>query len=108
MEYREFEKALNEGLFEEIRFSIDGYNHYSSCRINYVKGKSQDNLFYPYIEFHLTQDDSEYCRFHKRFRGTEKMFHIKGKGSFTLKDIWKKVLVSYVRYSDGRERDSID
>lgn len=108
MEYEEFEKLLNSGQILEAGFGIDGYVHYGHCKIVYVEGKSQDNVFYPYIEFILTTDGKEGCRCHKRFNGQHKIFHFKGKGNYTFKDVWKKAIFTYVKYKDGREADSLE
>ncbi len=102
MDYRDFLDHLLEGDYAHVEFHVDGYGHYRHCEIDYVPGKDQDNLFYPYVEFRLTPDGKERCVFHKKFNAAEKMFHLKGQGDLTLQDIWKRIVLERIEYANGR------
>ena len=108
IKYKDFERMLNNGEILEANFSVKDYNHYKYCKVIYVPNKDGDeNLFLPYIEFTLTKDGSEYARFHKRFNGAEKIFHIK-KMSQTLAAIWKSVEFTYIEFNSGERMGNKD
>ncbi|MCR5491914.1 MAG: hypothetical protein K6F32_07285 [Bacilli bacterium] len=109
MEYKEFLDKLNAGEIVEAHFKIDGYGHYGHCKFTYTPNNTgdEDNLFLPLIELTKTKDGSEWCRFHKRFDGSHKIFAIK-RMNYTLEAIWKRVVFCYIRYVDGKEEGTPD
>ena len=46
----------------------------------------------------LTNDNSEISIYYQKFHGDEKLFKIKGKGVFSLKQIWNKVIITKINY----------
>lgn len=104
MLYKDFISDLNGGKIAEMNFSIDGYGHYKNCSVTV-----EDSVDFlregtrPLIRFHLTKDLSERIYFYGDFNEEEKIFTIKGKGKFTLRDIWNKVIITNVVYKNQTE-----
>ena len=91
-------QGINNGDIEECSFSVKGYNHYRYCTIRRVYLEYNGVKSFEHVELCLTKDRSEICRYYGHYSDGAKAFHIKGKGSFTLKEIWKQVEVTNIVY----------
>ena len=100
--YKEMIDGVNNGTIEDVHFSIKGYGHYRSCHLKrvYSEYELSDKRPFEYIELILTDDGSEYSRYYGPFQDKEKVFHIKGKGRFTLKEVFKSVEIISITYHE--------
>ena len=85
--------GVNKGKLDDVHFFIDGYNHYHSCHLKrkYQKYELIDEPVFECIELSLCDDGSESSFYHGEFLDKEKVFNIKGKGRFTLREIFNLV-----------------
>lgn len=95
MEY-DYEKIicdLNSGKIKQLRFCVDNYAHYKNCFIKteIVQFPSGGRTFQ--ISVNLTKDSFEKVAFLKSFKEDYKLFHITGKGTFTLKQMWSQIRI---------------
>ena len=97
--YDQLMQGINDGTIEEFVFAIKGYNHYRYCSLHRCYITLGDAKNYECIELTLTKDRKENSRYHGRFKDGEKLFRIKGKGCFTLKEMWKHVEIINVTYT---------
>ena len=87
--------GVNKGKLDDVHFFIDGYNHYRSCHLRrkYQKYDLIEKPVFECIELSLCDDGSEVSYYYGSFKDQEKVFKIKGKGRFTLKEIYKLVRI---------------
>ena len=87
--------GVNQGIFDDVHFFINGYSHYRSCHLRrkYQKYELVESPAFICIELSLCDDGSETSLYYGEFKDKEKVFHIKGKGRFTLKEIYKLVTI---------------
>ncbi len=93
LEYEDFISALQSGKIKKIEFFVKGYGHYKSCSISCEPAITKTGKL---ITVSLAKD--EFCEFYGDFNEEEKLFHIKGKGCFTLKQIWKDIEIKGISY----------
>ena len=97
MEYQEFVDGINSGAIQKATFSVTGYAHYRNCR---VQSEIMTNPSGAYvgkiISFCLTPDQSEIRGFVDNIDEKAKLFHIKGKGSYTLKQMWSRITINTI------------
>ncbi len=98
LKYNEFIELLNQHKISEVTFFITEYSHYNSCRIIISKEKPKESEFY-LIKFVLTKDLSEMVSFYNIFDENYKLFDLKRKGKYTLKQIWDRVQISSLEMS---------
>ena len=91
--YQEIINELNKFKIIKLSFFIEGYSHYKNCIIY----KIEDPTLCMQIE--LTKDNSEKIKFRK-FVEDYKLFNFGRKGKFTLKQVWDKVCITEIEYSD--------
>ena len=103
MKYQEFIDFLNNGKINQINFGLINYAHYKNCTIKVEKSinikPNSNEKFSQIIIFELTQDKSETITFYGKYNEKEKIFLIKGKGKFTLKEIWKNIEIKEIIYN---------
>ncbi len=93
--YEDFISALERGFFKKVYFSVKGYGHYKNCSVTCeTTPVSEITKVGKIIIFSLAK--GEECTFFGDFNEDEKLFHIKGKGSFTLKEMWKNIEINEV------------
>jgi hypothetical protein len=100
MEFRDFVDGINSGKITKVIFSIKNYSHYKNC---VVESKLTDPSKFnsaKIIWFHLTPDGYEKKGFMNKIKENEKLFKIKNKGTFSLMQIWDKVDIHFVEYSE--------
>lgn len=95
--YKEMVDGINEGILDEVRFSVRGYAHYGNCVLRRVYVNSMGISSFECIELLLTKDGSERSLYHGPFKDKEKVFNIKGKGRFTLREIYKNVEILEIK-----------
>ena len=96
--YEDIINGLNNNQIENVYFSIDGYSHYNNCLIKRCSNALIHNKYVFKVEMSLTNDNSEISIYYQKFHGDEKLFKIKGKGVFSLKQIWNKVIITKINY----------
>ena len=100
MKYRDFVDGLNSGKITKVVFSIKNYSHYKNCVVE-TKATNPNKLDSgKIIWFHLTPDGYEKKGFMNKIKESDKLFKIKNKGTFSLLQIWDKVDIHFVEYSD--------
>ena len=91
--YQSLIEKLNAFEIKSVEFSIPEYAHYRNCRISTQIDVLENGNTIPMIVVKLTNDGSEDVSFYKTFKEDYKMFRMKGKGSFTLKQMWPKIAI---------------
>ena len=93
--YKEIIEGLNNSKIIKVSFFIEDYSHYKSCRIY--------RAYEPVtcLKVELTKDSSEHISFWK-FKEDFKLFNFGKKGKFTLKQIWDKVCITEIIYSEQK------
>ena len=92
MNYEELISNINLGKIKKVAFCVEGYSHYKNCLIETKRLGSKDSLLI--ISIHLTRDGYEEVGFIGKFKEKAKIFDLKGKGKFTLKEMWKNIVIS--------------
>ena len=92
-DYDEIIENINNHKISELRFEVLEYPHYHDCKIIVNKEQLPSNNVIYLIEIFLTQDLSENVSFYNKFKENYKLFYMGRKGSFTLKQIWKKIKI---------------
>ena len=93
LKYEDFISALQSGKVRKMEFSVKGYGHYKNCSITCDAAITKSGKI---ITVSLARD--EFCEFYGDFNEEEKLFHIKGKGVFTLKQIWKDIEIKEISF----------
>ena len=91
--YEEIVKKLNNFEIIKLCFYIEGFAHYRNCVIYKV---DEPTLC---MQIELTRDNFEKIKFRK-FVENFKLFNFGRKGKFTLKQIWDKVCITEIKYSE--------
>lgn len=97
--YKEFVTGINNGVIELIRFSVDGYSHYSNCIIKRIVDNLSNGNEVIIIRVDLVTDSTESVSFYQKFKEEFKMFNFGRKGKYTLKEIWEKIIIIELVYS---------
>lgn len=98
--YEEFINDLNNGKIESILFSIQNYSHYKNCSIKRCIDITYNKKQLISIKVKLVKDDSETVSFYKKFNENYKLFKFGRKGSFTLKQLWDKIVILDIKYTN--------
>ncbi|MBQ1230500.1 MAG: hypothetical protein IIX80_05630 [Clostridia bacterium] len=94
MEYQEFIDGINNGAIQKASFSVADYAHYRNCKIeSKISTNPTGTHAFRVIWVSLTQDGSEKKGFLQDFDENAKLFYIKNKGSFTLKQMWSRITI---------------
>lgn len=100
MIYTDFISQLNSSIIKCMSFEISCYPHYSNCKIfrqnDILKNGAQISI----IVCKLTEDDSENVSFLNEFKEDYKLFNFGRKGKFTLKQLWDKVCIKEIKFSN--------
>ncbi|MBE6620232.1 MAG: hypothetical protein E7625_02555 [Ruminococcaceae bacterium] len=97
MEYQEFVDGINSGVIQKATFSVTGYAHYRNCRVeSEIMTNPSGAYIGKIISFRLTPDGSEIRGFVDDIDEKAKLFYIKGKGSFTLKQMWSRITINSI------------
>ena len=102
LSYDELINGINNGEIEEVHFSLLTYPHYRSCylkRATFFSPILNKNVF-SHIELVLTEDGSECSKYAGRFEDKYPLFVIKGKGKFTLKQVYKNIEILSIKYAE--------
>ena len=91
--YKQFIHDLNNSLISEILFEVVGYSHYKNCRIFRKYDTLKNGNTISLIRVELTNDKSELVSFMDEFNESYKLFRIKGKGAFTLQQLWSQIKI---------------
>ena len=108
MEYCEFIDKINSGKIKKFYFSVLNYSHYSDCLIEYKIDHPKNNVSIKIIMVTLTKDETEKVGFYENFDEKYKLFNFKRKGKFTLKQIWKDILIKYIEYTQMDSLESLE
>ena len=100
--YEQLIEGINNGEIEEVHFSVTNYGHYRSCYLRRVNAYSPtiNKYYFSHIELILTEDRSEGSIYAGPFKDKYQVFNIKGKGKFTLKQIYKYVEILSIKYAE--------
>ena len=102
MEYNKFINDINDGLIVKIHLELLSYAHYKNIEITTEKAinpkPNSKEKYVNKITIYLTNDKKESAIIFNDFKEYEKFFKIKGKGSFTFKELWKDIIVKEVIY----------
>ena len=91
--YKQFIHDLNNSVISEILFEVIGYSHYKNCRIFRKYDTLRNGNTISLIRVELTNDKSELVSFMDEFNESYKLFRIKGKGTFTLQQLWPQIKI---------------
>lgn len=88
--YEDLIRMLNDCTISRLDFSVKGYGHYKNCSVTCESVPvSEITKYGKIITFTLAR--GEECTYFGDFNEEEKLFKIKGKGDFTLKEMWKNI-----------------
>ncbi len=94
--YQEVIDGINQGTIKRFCFAVDGYAHYKNCSIESydetVRGAVRE-VTYHTIRVTLTADGKEDVSFLNNFKEDYKLFRMGKQGTFTLKQLWDKIVV---------------
>ena len=99
MKYRDFINGINSGVISKASFSILDYPHYRNCIVESKLINPSKKESSKIIWFYLTPDGYEKKGFLNKIKEDTKLFYIKGKGSYSLKQIWDRVVIQDIKYS---------
>lgn len=99
MKYDDFIHNINSGIINKVKFSILDYPHYRNCVVESKVTDPSNIKSSKIIWFYLVPDGYEKRGFLNKIEEDAKLFYIKGKGSYTLKQIWSRVNIESVEYS---------
>ena len=91
--YRQFVDDLNNSIIAEVYFEVVGYPHYKNCKIFRKYDTLRNGNVISLIRVELTNDKSELVSFMDEFNESYKLFRIKGKGTFTLQQLWPQIRI---------------
>lgn len=94
--YEEFMEKLNRREVRRVDFAVEGYPHYRHCVIEWREDVVLSGATLYFLEVRLTEDGAERISFYKSFDEACKLFRIRRKGSFTLKQLWDRIRVTRV------------
>ena len=100
MEYRDFVDGINSGKITKVIFSIKNYSHYKNCLVECKLTDPSKIESGKIIWFYLTPDGYEKKGFMNKIKENDKLFKIKNKGTFSLLQIWDKVDIHFIEYSN--------
>lgn len=89
--YEHFIDALSRGALKEMSFSVKGYGHYKNCSVVCEKAITKDGKIIT-----VTLAKNEGCTFYGNINESAKLFNIKGKGTFTFKEMWDKLEIKEI------------
>ena len=96
--YEDLIRMLDDCTLARLDFSVKGYGHYRNCSLTCeAVPVSEITKHGKIITFNLAKD--EVVTFYGNFNKEEKLFKIKGKGYFTLKEIWKDIEIKEVIFN---------
>lgn len=100
LDYQELIDGVNNGSIEEVHFSLPTYGHYKSCYLRraYIFSPILNKKVYSHIELVLTENRKEISKYMGEFKDRERVFNIKGRGRFNLKDIYKEIEILSITY----------
>ena len=98
LSYRQFIDEINTGKIVKALFQITDYTHYKCCSIERVVEVFSDGDSIVHIDVRLTKDSEHVC-FYKTFNEKYKLFDMKRKGAFTLKQIWDRIEFISIDYA---------
>ena len=97
MNYQDFIEGINKGTIQKVTFSVTDYAHYRNCTIYSKISTSPSGAYVSRIIWIcLTPDNSEKKGFLNCFNQKAKLFYIKNKGSFTLKQMWPHIIINSI------------
>ena len=99
MEYRDFVDGLNSGKIIKAVFSVQGYSHYRNCVVESKLNNPGNNDSGKSMWFYLTPDGYEKTGFLNTMKEKTKLFRIKNGGTYTLLQMWDKIDIQFVEYS---------
>ena len=101
MKYCEFIDGINSGNIKKVSFSIANYPHYRNCVVESKSTNTNKAESSKIIWFYLTPDGYEKKGFLNKIKEDTKLFNIKGKGNFSLKQMWDRINIHSVEYASN-------
>ena len=93
-------KMFSEYQIEELVFSYPEYAHYHHCVIRWNYEYLQSVKKYVPSRLEIRLSSSEACYFPKTINPDLVIFRIKGKGPYTLRDLWEKLEIISIKRSE--------
>lgn len=106
MKYRDFVDGINSGKIIKVVFSIKNYSHYRNCVMESKPTHPNKVGTGKMIWFHLTPDEYEKKGFLNKIKEKDKLFKIKNRGTYSLLQMWDKVDIHSIEYSDAEDNFS--
>lgn len=101
IKYEDFMNEFKNKRIKKIIFSVDNYNHYRHCEIEVEKEMFPNSNTESYNTLiKLVPDDSETMRCEFPFEESLKLFKMGRTKSYTLKQIWYKLNIHEIIYSN--------
>lgn len=100
MLYEMFLEKFNSYEIKSVKFKVEGYAHYNNCCLFHQIDTINLNKKIHIIVCKLTNDEYEKVSFLNKFNEEFKLFDFGRKGKFTLKQIWDKVCITEIKYSE--------
>lgn len=96
--YKEVVEGINNGTIRQVKFFVNNYSHYNNCIITRTDHKIYNGTSITRIDVTLTSDFSEKISFLDTFKEDIKLFNIRKKGKFTLKQLWSEIVILEIVY----------
>lgn len=97
LSYQQFIDEINNGKIVKAVFQVKDYAHYKCCSTERKEHVFSNGNSMVFIDVKLTKD-SEQVSFYKTFNEKYKLFNMRRKGSFTLKQMWDKIKFISIDY----------
>ncbi|MCH5154094.1 MAG: hypothetical protein J1F71_02665 [Clostridiales bacterium] len=100
LSYQQFIDGINNCKIVKAVFLIEEYAHYKNCvieRATDIIDNGKSTVHINYISVKLS-NDSEHFSFLKEFDEDLKLFDMKRKGKFTLKQMWDRIKFITIEY----------
>lgn len=101
LSYEHFIEEINSGKILKAVFQINNYAHYNNCLIERetdIINNGKSTVHIVHIAVKLTKD-SEHYFFLEEFDEKIKIFNMKRKGKFTLKQMWDRIEFISIDYA---------
>lgn len=98
LSYQQFIDGINNGQIVKVVFQVKDYAHYKYCSIERIVEvlPNSNSIIYIYVKL---AKDCEQRSFFKTFDEKYKLFDMKRKGTFTLKQMWDRIEVISIDYA---------
>ena len=100
--YEDLILKINHKIIKQVKFSLKGYAHYKCCTLYWTKQNIINKAEIDRLILCMTQDKTEIFSFFHKYPEEYKLFKIKGRGTFTLRQLWDNVEIKSIEYFNNR------